>query len=76
MKKIIPDGNGMRELGTILKNTLPKNSCFVLLVAPFGGEKGLANYISNANRKDIINFLRETATRLERGTDYQTPNNN
>lgn len=76
LKKITPDGNGMRLLADLLKELLPKEWGFVLLTYPFGGVKGLANYVSNAQRQDIIKFLRETANRLEKGTDYQTPNNN
>jgi hypothetical protein len=32
---------------------------FALLVFPFGGEVGRCNYISNANRADVIRMLRE-----------------
>lgn len=76
LPKILPDGNGMRQFADLLKELLPPEFGFTLLVFPWGDTKGLANYVSNAQREDIIKFLRETATRLEQGTDYQTPNNN
>jgi hypothetical protein len=41
---------------------------FVLLLFEFG-EPAIANYVSNANRQDIIKTLRETADRLEKSED-------
>lgn len=38
---------------------------FMLLVFPFN-EPGVSNYISNAERSDMIMTLRETADRLEK----------
>jgi hypothetical protein len=39
---------------------------FVLLVFPFEGHEGRANYISNgANRKDIITLFKEQIKRFE-----------
>lgn len=68
------DGHHMRKLGTYLQNTNP-GLCFVLLIAPFK-EHGMANYISNGTREDIIKFMRETADSLEKNKDFQIPNNN
>lgn len=68
------DGEHMRLLGNLLQEANP-GLCFVLLVAPFE-EYGMANYISNGQRSDIIKFMRETADRLERGKDFSTPNKN
>ena len=38
---------------------------FVLLVFPFNGHEGRANYISNSNREDIIILLKEQLARFE-----------
>lgn len=39
---------------------------FVLLVFPFGGPEGArCNYVSNAERKDIITALKEIVARFE-----------
>ncbi len=38
---------------------------FVLLVFPFTGHEGRANYISNAERKDIVVLLKEQIARFE-----------
>jgi len=37
---------------------------FVLLVFPFEGNEGRCNYISNANRDDIVVMLKEQLARL------------
>ena len=41
---------------------------FALLVFPFG-DPGISNYISNAQRGDMITALREAADRLEKNED-------
>lgn len=38
---------------------------FVLMVFPFYGEKGRANYISNADRRDVVTLLKEQLARFE-----------
>jgi hypothetical protein len=38
---------------------------FVLLVFPFKGHEGRANYISNADRKDIVTLMKEQIRRFE-----------
>lgn len=38
---------------------------FVLLVFPFGSTKGRCNYISNADRKDVITMLKEQLAYFE-----------
>ena len=39
-------------------------------------EPGQSNYISNADRKDMIKSLRETADRLDNKEDFKTPKDN
>lgn len=36
----------------------------------------IGNYISNAQRPEMIKVLRETADRLEKNQDFKTPDNN
>jgi hypothetical protein len=48
-----------------LKNT-ERMVGFVLLVFPFGEDhEGLVNYISNANRADVVTMLKEQLARFE-----------
>jgi hypothetical protein len=44
---------------------------FVLLVFPFEGREGRANYISNAKREDVVVMLKEQLARFE-GQPEQT----
>ena len=49
--------------GTLVKD---RKTGFILLVFPFGGEKGRCNYISNgADRRDVIVMLKEQIARFE-----------
>ena len=64
----------MKGLGQALKETLPGLG-FALFIFPLGGP-GLANYISNGQREDMIKALRETLGRLESGKTIDTPNSN
>lgn len=38
---------------------------FVLLMFPFGSVKGRCNYISNADRKDVVTMLKEQLAYFE-----------
>ena len=38
---------------------------FILMVFPFGNTDGRANYISNAERKDVVTMLKEQIARFE-----------
>lgn len=38
---------------------------FILMVFPFGTEPGRTNYISNANREDVIVLLKEQLARFQ-----------
>lgn len=49
-----------------LNNGLPdKTNGFVLLVFPFVGHEGRCNYISNAERGDIVVLLKELLARFQ-----------
>jgi hypothetical protein len=43
----------------------PKETGFVLMVFPFEGHEGRCNYISNAQRADIVIMLKEQLKRFE-----------
>lgn len=42
-----------------------KGNGFILLVFPFGDGEGRCNYVSNANRADVVVLLREQLARLQ-----------
>lgn len=65
----------MQQMADKVKSMLPNDFGFTILVFPFN-EPGVSNYISNANREDMIKALRETADRLEQKQDFKTPENN
>lgn len=64
----------MREVGTMLKKMLPGLG-FALLVFRFE-KPGMSNYLSNAQREDMIKSLKETVARLEGKQDFPTPETN
>jgi hypothetical protein len=48
-----------------------KNTGFFLCVFPFDGFDGRSNYISNADRKEIIVLLKEMAARFQGQPELQ-----
>jgi hypothetical protein len=44
---------------------------FMVLVFPFDKDEKVAHYVSNANRKDMIQVLREKADIFEKGYDIE-----
>ncbi len=67
--------NRMRKIGKKVRSLIPQGYGFTVLVFPFN-RPGLSNYISSAQRKDMITALRETADRLEHYEDFSTPEEN
>ena len=54
------------QLDQILNPNAPlKTNGFILLVFPFDGHEGRANYISNGKKEDILILLKEQVARLE-----------
>lgn len=66
----------MKQMGDEIQSKLPSDIGYVLLTFPFSNGKGIANYITNADRKDLIKFLRETADSWEKNEVFDTPENN
>jgi len=56
----------MNEIANRVRDSLPEKTLFFCLAFD---DPGVAQYVSNANSKDIIEAMRETATRLERGQE-------
>lgn len=72
----LPSGAIMRKSLKKAKSVLPQGWGATLLVYPFHSKNGVANYISDAERSDMIKYLRETADRLEKRQDFKTPEAN
>lgn len=66
----------MQQMAKKVKKLLPKEFGFAIIVFPFHRKSGETNYISNAQRSDMVKALRETADRIEKNQTYQTPDNN
>ncbi|MGI0106719.1 hypothetical protein [Salinimicrobium sp. WS361] len=74
-KKYMTSGNLMRKMMGKCKAILPPGFGCTILVYPHY-DKGIANYISDSERSDMIKHLRSTADRLEKNQDFPTPENN
>lgn len=68
------DEQKLRLMGDLLSKQF-EGFGFALIVFPFG-DSGTSNYISNAERKDMIKALRETADRLELNEDIPVTEGN
>jgi hypothetical protein len=64
----------MRKLGEKIKKEIPGLG-FALLVFEFH-KPGISNYLSNAQRGDMIKALEETLARWKAGDDFKTPEEN
>jgi hypothetical protein len=65
----------MQKMAEQVIKLLPKDFGCTILVFPYQRPE-VANYISTANREDMIKHLRECADRLEQKEDFETPENN
>lgn len=64
----------MREIAALIRNEIPGLG-FALFVFEFG-KAGISNYISNAQRSDMILALKEKIKILEEGKDFPTSETN
>jgi hypothetical protein len=64
-------GAEMRRLAKKIQKEIPGLG-FALLVFEFN-DSGMSNYISNAERQDMIKALEETVFRLKDEQDFPTP---
>ena len=65
----------MQKMADSVLKFLPKDFGCTILVFPYNNA-GVANYVSTANREDMIKHLRDTADRLEQRNDFETLENN
>lgn len=49
----------MQTLGRIVKRELPEKWGFIVLAFPFGTAEGRMNYVSNAERDDVVRAMYE-----------------
>jgi hypothetical protein len=68
-------GLEMRKVGEMISKEIPGLG-FALIVFPFGGDTRMTNYISNAQRADMIKALEETLHRWKNNEDFPTPETN
>lgn len=59
----------MKDLARIIDKFLnrdgQKKNGFIIMMFPFNNHEGRTNYISNANRKDVVIMLKEQIKRFE-----------
>lgn len=67
-------GQEMRNLANKIKKEIP-GLAFAVFVFEFN-KPAMSNYISNAQREDMIKALKETIHRLENNQDFSTPESN
>lgn len=53
------DKENLNLLANMVNNALPNNMGFCLMVFSFGCEKGRLQYVSNANREDVLEALKK-----------------
>lgn len=62
----------MTKMADRVSELLPEGYGFALFVFPFH-DLGIGNYISNADRKDMIAVMRDVIERMERHEDLDLP---
>lgn len=75
-KEMSADAQMMENAFIAAKKCLPDEVGAALFVFPINKNEGVANYISDCEREDMIKFLRRSADSLEAGLDFNTPNSN
>ena len=67
----IQDKDYLRQMGRELSDKLPDNHGFILLTFPFGDDPGKRiAYISNAQRADAINCMKEFLIKAGAAEDW------
>lgn len=70
---MIDQEEGMRKLAKATEEYLNglygEKMGFFICVSPYTYDSGVADYVSNTDRRDAIEWLRETADRLEQNQD-------
>lgn len=60
-----------RSIGGALREATHGEWGFCLMIFPFEGFDGRANYISNAQREDVLTLLKEQVRRFEGAPDVK-----
>lgn len=60
----------MNDIGDSVKKKLPDGFGFFVLVFPFNDDEARANYVSNANREDVVRVMEETVMRFKYKEDW------
>jgi hypothetical protein len=55
----------LQDLGKAVDDQIPVNYGFILLVFPFGSDEGIMQYVSNCQRLDALQSMREFIARNE-----------
>lgn len=61
----------MQTIARKVKEELPKNWGFIVLAFEFG-EEGLLTYVSNADRKDVVEVMKEFIEKTEQNYGNDT----
>lgn len=74
-----PGAESMRKMARIIDEILngkgPSDYGFALFIFKTN-DPGMANYIGNCQRADMLKALKETVARWEAGQDFPTPEEN
>lgn len=68
----------LNNIASMIVRKLPKKTGFMLLIFPFDmpdpfadkSKKKIASYVSNANREDVLNAMKEFLIRCEHEEDW------
>jgi len=60
----------MQDIAKDVKERIPEGHGFFVLVYPFEGFDGRANYVSNGKREDVINSMKEFIIKCGHGEDW------
>lgn len=66
----MPDKDYLNEAAKAVHDKLPDHHGFILMAVPYEGGDGRLKYISNLDRKDAINVLKEWLIRCGHEEDW------
>jgi hypothetical protein len=64
------DKEYLRNAAKAVEAMLPDNHGFILMVAPYGSDKGRLNYCSTMKREDALNVLKEFLLKCGAAEDW------
>ena len=60
----------MQDIAHAVNERIPDGYGFMVLVFPFGGKDGRANYVSNGRREDVVNAMKEWLIKAGHAEDW------